>query len=588
MQMRVLALFLFLLPSLAVAQDFSALASGSGSENHFLLDPNSVRSEALSAFQGTLEWQIREMSQSQAGKMSQFESAGQQLQEAFALELDRVLLELRGDGLLQVEEVSDAIGGLRDQYLGELVQVLSAVALEKEPPPFRRHFTSSWTYAWELLQYTLLQRNPLSHWLAFLGLVAVLLMLAWLINRFVDRRKAPYIRTWAVTWEAEWRSSLAGPLYLTALGVGLYWAGHLLWIPGMAEALLDRLLAATFLAALFLFLWNASPAFASMGAHVWEKLYSQRLSRHSRTVVSRLVRMGVSVVFLLALIHRIFQSDLGSLITGLGIIGLALSFLLRGTIENLIATLTILGDRPFQVGDLVCYRGDWGNIEDIGFRSTRFRNFDGHLLSIPNETIVREAVHNVQRRPSIRRRFSISLPYHTTPEQVQQAIQILQEILAEKLERHQDHDFLEDWHSPHVVFESFGEYDLRLLVQYYNQPPDYWKALQRDSEINLAILSRFRDAGLEFAFPTEVRHVHNEGDSDAQRPSRPEPSPGESLEEAIAKSRAREQKKAPAEAEPGKEGSGAALYLEGDGPDNGPSMGEAPPEGGGGDGEGSS
>lgn len=168
-----------------------------------------------------------------------------------------------------------------------------------------------------------------------------------------------------------------------------------------------------------------------------------------------------------------------------------------GRPKNIIASFTIFGDQPFVLGDLVQYEEHLGKVETIGFRSTKIRRFDGHLVTIPNARLVSGHIENVGARPHIRRRFHLDLPYDTPPEKVSEARELLHEILDDK-------DCWPEDFAPKVEFIEFGAYSLRLLVEYRQQPPDYWGAFRRDTEINLEILGRFRDAGIEFAFPSQT------------------------------------------------------------------------------------
>lgn len=77
-----------------------------------------------------------------------------------------------------------------------------------------------------------------------------------------------------------------------------------------------------------------------------------------------------------------------SVITGLGVGGLAVALAARETLANLLGSLAIMLDRPFRIGDWIKMDGKEGPVEDIGFRSTRIRTFYDSLLSVPNSVTV--------------------------------------------------------------------------------------------------------------------------------------------------------------------------------------------------------
>ena len=172
--------------------------------------------------------------------------------------------------------------------------------------------------------------------------------------------------------------------------------------------------------------------------------------------------------------------------------------------ENIAASFTIFADQPFRIDDLVIHGDEWGQVERIGFRSTRIRTLDGHVLTIPNKELVAQTIHNVGQRPSIRRRFRLGLTYETPPDKIREAIDIVSEILK-------NHEGMPSDSPPKVEFESFGDYDLRLLIQYYYEPPDFWQAMGFHSKVNLSILERFTQAEINIAYPTQTQLLTTPG-----------------------------------------------------------------------------
>ena len=209
--------------------------------------------------------------------------------------------------------------------------------------------------------------------------------------------------------------------------------------------------------------------------------------------------MVVVSALILVVVKLVLDTSLANLLAGLGIIGLALYFILRGTLENVAASFTIFGDEPFRVDDLVIYKDEWGHIEEIGFRSTKFRTLCGYLITIPNNELINSSVTNVGARPTIRRRFRLGLTYETPADKVRTALTIIAEIL-------EDHEGMPADRAPKIEFEEFGDYDLQLFIEYHYEPADFWKALHFDTHVNLQILERFSDAGIDIAYPTE-RHL---------------------------------------------------------------------------------
>lgn len=192
-----------------------------------------------------------------------------------------------------------------------------------------------------------------------------------------------------------------------------------------------------------------------------------------------------------------------SIIAGLGVGGLAIGLAAQDTIKNLFGSVMIFSDRPFELGDAVTVDSYTGTIEAVGFRSTRIRTLDGHLVTIPNGDVANQPITNITKRPSIRRLLNIGVTYDTPPDKVQRAIDIVEEILA-------DHEGMDPEMPPRVHFNEFKDSALNLLAVYWYHPADWWAYNAFSQRVNLEILQRFNAEGIEFAFPSQTIYLAGE------------------------------------------------------------------------------
>lgn len=203
------------------------------------------------------------------------------------------------------------------------------------------------------------------------------------------------------------------------------------------------------------------------------------------------------------------------LLTGVGIGGLAIALAARPTIENVIASFMIFADVPYRVGERIKILDEIGTVESIGLRSTRIRLLTGHLMVVPNEKMAAIEIENIGRRPYIRRRFDIAIPYDSPPEKIHRAVQIIEEILAvpeEKTDASAQHphpaeavnhpDF-----PPRIYFSEFNADSLNIEVIYWFHPPGYWAFKEFADLVNVQIKERFDAEGIGFAFPTQTLHL---------------------------------------------------------------------------------
>ena len=110
---------------------------------------------------------------------------------------------------------------------------------------------------------------------------------------------------------------------------------------------------------------------------------------------------------------------------------MAFALAAQDTIKNLFGSLVIFTDKPFALGDRVSYEGHDGVIEEVGLRSTRLRRLDGHQVTIPNGELANKSIHNIAKRPFIRRIFTIGVTYDTSLQKISEAKEILEDILKD-------------------------------------------------------------------------------------------------------------------------------------------------------------
>jgi small-conductance mechanosensitive channel len=160
------------------------------------------------------------------------------------------------------------------------------------------------------------------------------------------------------------------------------------------------------------------------------------------------------------------DKPISALIAGLGLGGLAFALAAQDTIKNLFGSLVIFSDKPFGLGDRINYDGHDGTIEEVGLRSTRLRRLDGHQVTIPNGELANKSIHNIAKRPFIRRIFTIGVTYDTSPEKVKEAKAILEDILK-------DHEGLDPKGEllPRVYFSDFSASSLDFKCMYWYHPP---------------------------------------------------------------------------------------------------------------------
>ena len=219
-------------------------------------------------------------------------------------------------------------------------------------------------------------------------------------------------------------------------------------------------------------------------------------------VVRKSLRVTVFVFAIVSIAQSLSDKPISALIAGLGLGGLAFALAAQDTIKNLFGSLVIFADKPFGLGDRINYDGHDGVIEEVGLRSTRLRRLDGHQVTIPNGELANKSIHNIAKRPFIRRIFSIGVTYGTSTQKLVEAKQILESVL-------EDHEGMDPKGEllPRVYLSDFCDSSLDFKCMYWYHPPAYWDYMRFSEWVNLEIHKRFEEAGIEFAFPTQTIHL---------------------------------------------------------------------------------
>jgi MscS family membrane protein len=190
----------------------------------------------------------------------------------------------------------------------------------------------------------------------------------------------------------------------------------------------------------------------------------------------------------------VFRQDVISLITGLGIGGVALALAARATLENLFASFTLFTEQPFIVGDDIELGEIIGKIEKVGFRSTRIRHVDGSLVFVPNQMLVSQTLNNLSQRKDRRHKFFIRLKLDTPLPKIKVVIDEIQGLLIQ--------NELTSEHESHVKFDSIGEYSVNILIVFFAATPDYWESKTIREEMNYEVSEILEKHQVEFAQPT--------------------------------------------------------------------------------------
>lgn len=193
--------------------------------------------------------------------------------------------------------------------------------------------------------------------------------------------------------------------------------------------------------------------------------------------------------------------SLTSLIAGFGITGLAVGFAAQQTIASMFGTIAILTDKVYKIGDYIKVNNVEGTVETISIRSTKIRTLENYVVTIPNDIVADSVVSNVSMAHKRRLDVSFGVTYDTSDEKLQQAMSIIKEVVSNRND-------INDGYTVFVDALDASSINIRLLG--YLKTKSYDTFVRIKSEICLAVVQRFRQENIDFAFPSQTIYMAKE------------------------------------------------------------------------------
>ena len=209
-------------------------------------------------------------------------------------------------------------------------------------------------------------------------------------------------------------------------------------------------------------------------------------------VLSKILK-AVIIFLLLAGFLQSFGYNVTSLIAGFGITGLAVGFAAKEAIGNVFGSVGLLADRVYKIGDYIQFNGYEGFVENINLRSTTIRTLEGFVVNVPNNQLSNEEITNVSMANSRRIDITVDVEYGTSNEKLDTAYRILKEIAEE------NPTILDN---VEVFFDNLAASSIQVRVVAYTREVSWAKYVHVKSSIIKQIITRYREEGIEFAFPS--------------------------------------------------------------------------------------
>ncbi len=225
------------------------------------------------------------------------------------------------------------------------------------------------------------------------------------------------------------------------------------------------------------------------------------------TTVSALgyvARVALWVVVLLLILQNA-GVEVTALIASLGVGGVAVALALQNILGDLFASLAMVLDKPFVLGDFIIVGDYMGTVENIGLKTTRIRSLSGEQIVFSNSDLLNSRVRNYKRMFERRVVFGFGVTYDTAADTLSKIGEWVKQII----------EGLDQTRFDRAHFSSFGDSALNFEIVYYVLNSDYNVYMDIQQAINLALVRRFDAESIEFAFPTQTIYLSSSGEAPA-------------------------------------------------------------------------
>jgi len=346
-----------------------------------------------------------------------------------------------------------------------------------------------------LLEQTVLN-NPLEKWLIAIGIAIVgtfiLNILTKVLARTFTALEGKLPGDFAQVLAEMFRRTKRSILFI----VSLYAGSRLLSLPAALATSLRYF--TVILAGIQIGVWAGFLVTKLVSEYVIRRTDKDEVP--SGIAVATLIARVIVWAFIVLLVLDNLGFNITTLVAGLGVGGIAIAMASQSILADLFASLSILLDKPFKVGEFIIVGEMLGSVEHIGLKTTRLRSLSGEQLVFSNADLLSSRIRNYKRMQERRVVFTVGVEYSTAYEKLKRIPQMIKDIIDSI-----DHTRFDRSH-----FMSYGDFSLNLETVYYVLAPDFNTYADVQQEINLELFKKFEDEGIVFAFPSRTVYLVND------------------------------------------------------------------------------
>lgn len=336
--------------------------------------------------------------------------------------------------------------------------------------------------------------NTIQTWLIVSAILIVVFIILKTVHSLVISRLSRLADTTETHIDDLFVAMLKSTKLFTLLLISVYLASTAVMLKPSTEAHLMK--AVMFVLILQVGFWASTGFSFWLDRNIKKRMDEDSSSATTITFLGFMARICLWAVVLLMLLGNLGVNITG-LVAGLGIGGIAVALAVQNILSDLLASLSIVLDKPFVIGDFIVIDAHAGTIEHIGLKTTRIRSLSGEQLIFSNNDLLKSRVRNYKRMSERRIVFGFGVVYQTSLEKLKSIKKIVSDIITQEQKARLDR----------VHFKDYGDSSLNFEIVYFVTEPDYNLYMDVQERINLEIFRSFAEERIEFAYPTQTLFV---------------------------------------------------------------------------------
>ncbi|MEA1960409.1 MAG: mechanosensitive ion channel family protein [Bacillota bacterium] len=351
---------------------------------------------------------------------------------------------------------------------------------------------------YERIQSYHLENDWLMSVIGAIVILGIFLLLRKLFTRYIFAFMLRFTQKSKTDLDDNIMTAFQIPVRVLFVVLGFYFALRYLPLNPGQDLLLSEVMRSAMVILIFWGLYELAGSHSFVSEELKSKMNVDAILVPFFSKVFRFIIIALAVV----LVANEWDYDVNGFIAGLGLGGLAFALAAKDVLANIFGGIVIIMEKPFSIGDWVYTASVEGTVEDISFRSTKFRTFAHALVTVPNSTLANESIMNWTRMGKRRLTFTIGVTYSTSRLQMETCVRRIREMLIEHPDIHNELIM--------VNFEKFNDSSMDIFIYCFTNTTVWNEFLNVRQDVNLRIMDILDEEGVSMAFPSQSIYIENQ------------------------------------------------------------------------------